>query len=334
MNMKRRDLFKSAVALTAGMAGFGALKPLYAMDDFEAKGPEMPDIPVTKVNDRCYYFMATDGEPSPENQGFFSNPGFVITSKGVVVMDTGGTVQIGEMMIRQIKKITDKPVVAIFNSHIHGDHWFGNQAFVAEYPEVKIYGHPNIMRDIKDGVGQFWLDFMHRYTANASAGTSITPPNLEVNGGDVIKVGDRSFKVHYFGKVHSDSDIAIEVVEDNVMYAGDMAMRRVANMADGSFVGSIKAMEEFEKMTHIKTYIPGHGHHDDISLMTDQKTFYEIIYNTVEEYYDDGLTDFEIKPKIEEHPFMKDVASKWPSYNSTLGRFVSTAYQEFEANLF
>lgn len=331
--MKRRDLLKSALGLTAGLAGFSAMKPLYAADDWEVKGPEMPNVPITKVTDRCYYFLAQDGEPSPNNQGFFSNPGFIVTSEGVVVMDTGGSVQIGEMLIRQIKTVTDKPVVKVINSHIHGDHWLGNQAFVEAYPNVEIYAHPNVMKQVKDGAGEFWVGFMSRNTNNATAGTAVTPPTKPLEGGETIKVGDTTLKIHYFGKVHSDSDIAVEVVEEKIMFIGDMAMRRVANMADGSYVGSIKAMEALANMD-IKTYIPGHGLHDGVAFINEQKEFFETIYNKVGQYYDDGLSDFEIKPKIEAEPFMQKVASKWPGYEHTIGRFISIAYQEFEMNLF
>lgn len=332
--MKRRDLFKSALGATAGLASFSVLKPLYAADDWELRGPDVPDVAVTKITGQCFYFLAVDPEPEPKNYGFFSNPGFVVTDDGVVVVDTGGSVQIGEMLIRQIKTITNKPVVAVFNTHIHGDHWLGNHAFVEAYPDVKIYAHPKVMEHVRNGAGTVWNGFMSRNTNNANAGTVITPPNTEVQGGDVIKVGGVSFKVHYMGKVHSDSDIAIEAVEENVMFLGDMAMRRVANMADGNFANSIVAMENFEAMTHIKYFVPGHGEYDDVAMIRDQKQFFEIIYKTIEQHYDDGLSDFEIRPMITDTEFMKTVAKDWPGYDSTIGRFVSEAYQEFESSLF
>jgi ribonuclease BN (tRNA processing enzyme) len=43
------------------------------------------------------------------------------------------------------EKITNKPIVAVFNTHVHGDHWLGNQAIVERYPAVKIYAHPNMI---------------------------------------------------------------------------------------------------------------------------------------------------------------------------------------------
>lgn len=331
--MKRRDLFKSALGLAAGMASLNVMKPLYADESWEVKGPPMPDVPITKVTDRCFYFLAEDPEPYPSNQGFFSNPGFVVTSEGVLVVDTGGSVQIGEMLIRQIKTVTDKPVTKIINTHFHGDHWLGNHAFVEAYPDVEIYAHPKIMEQVRQGAGEFWLGFMSRNTDNATAGTVVTPPTLELHGGETIKMGDTTIKVHYMDKVHTDSDLAVEVVEDKVMFVGDMAMRRVANISDGSYLGTIEAMKKFAAMD-IDYFITGHGDHDDVSLVNDQREFFEVIYNKVGEYYEDGLSDFEIRPKLDEEPFMKNIAVKWPGYDHTFGRFVSEAYQEYEMNLF
>ena len=47
---------------------------------------------------------------------------------GVILVDPGSTYQVGKQVLAEIKKVTTKPVVAVFNTHIHGDHWLGNQA--------------------------------------------------------------------------------------------------------------------------------------------------------------------------------------------------------------
>ncbi|WP_373018085.1 MBL fold metallo-hydrolase [Thiomicrorhabdus sp.] len=331
--MKRRDLLKSAFGLTAGMVGMSALKPLYASDDMVVRGPAVPDVAYTKVSDRCYYLLAKDPEPSPENFGFFSNPGFIVTSEGVVVIDTGGSVQIAEMLLRQIKKVTDKPVVAVINTHYHGDHWLGNHAFVAANPNVDIYSHQVVINQIKNGSGDFWIGFMQRTTGNKVSGTIATSPTKALAGGETLKFGDTTLKIHHFGKVHTESDLAIEVVEDKVLYSGDMMMRRIANMADGSYVGSIEAMDKIKALP-VDTYIPGHGKHDGENLPNEFKTFCETIYNDAAKYYDEGLSDFEMKPKIMAHPFMKDVASQWPGYDSTLGKFIVVAIAEVEKSMF
>ena len=331
--MKRRDLLKSALGLTAGLAGMSALNPLYAMEDMEFKGPAVPDVDAVKVSERCYMIPALGPHPTPDNFGMFSNPGFVVTSEGVVVIDTGSSVQIGEMVLRQIKKATDKPVVKVINTHFHGDHWLGNHAFVAANPDVEIMSHPECLNNLKAGADKFWFDFMQQNTNNKITGTVVTLPNKMVNGGEEFTLGDTTFKIHHFGKMHTNSDLAVEVVNDKAIYTGDMVMRRVANMEDGSYLGSIKGLKAMADM-NLNHYIPMHGKADSVQLINEGIEFLETIYTNVETMYDEGLSDFEMKPVIMDKPFMKDVASQWPGYESTIGKFIVVAIAEVEKNMF
>lgn len=332
-SMKRRAFLKSALGVSAGMVGLSALSPLYASELDEFKGPKVPDIDAVKVSEHCYYIPALGAHPSPENFGMFSNPGFVVTDEGVVVIDTGSSIQIGEMVLRQIKKVTSLPVVKVINTHYHGDHWLGNHAFVAANPDVGLYCHPSCEKVLKNGQDKFWFDFMQTNTNNKITGTVITVADQHLNGGEVFRLGGVEFKVHHFGKVHTESDIAIEVVTDKTMYMGDMVMRRVGNMADGSYRGSIKALSEIEKMA-IDHFIPMHGRHENVQLIKDGRQFVETLYTKAGEYYEEGLSDFEMKPKIMAEPFMKEVASQWPGYESTIGKFIVVAIQEYEMSLF
>ena len=109
-----------------------------------------------------YVIHGPTEQPNPGNQGFMNNPAFIVTDAGVVVVDPGGSVQIGDMLMARIEKITDKPVLAVFNSHIHGDHWLGNQAVRARYPDVPIYGHERVKPKIIAGAGTQWINLMLR----------------------------------------------------------------------------------------------------------------------------------------------------------------------------
>lgn len=330
--MKRRDLLKSALGV-AVLGGFSALKPLYANSEMDFKAEPMYDVPSFKVADRSHYILAKDPEPSPENHAFFNNPGFIVTSKGVVVVDTGSSVQIGEMVIRQIKKVTDKPVIMVINTHYHGDHFLGNHAFVEAYPGVEIYAHQATIDQIKGGSGEFWYNFMQSNSNNSISGTVVAAPTKVLKGGETFKLGDTTLKIHQFGKAHTEADLIVEVVEDKVAFLGDTAMRRVANMADGSFPGTIETMKK-AKALGCKHYVLGHGPHDSVAICEDMQAFCENIYDSAMVYYDEGLSDFEMKPKILEQPFMKDVASKWPGYDRTIGNFIALSVAEVEANLF
>ena len=127
----QRRAFLGTLATGIGALGMWPDMQILAADvkDFLV-GPPMKDIPATQISKHVWLIYSPDGFPTPENRGMMSNVTFVVTSAGVVIIDSGSSLQIGQMAIRMIKKVTSFPVVAIFNSHFHGDHWLGNHAFV------------------------------------------------------------------------------------------------------------------------------------------------------------------------------------------------------------
>ncbi len=140
------DTRRRALKWIAGAGGImlapQAMEFASAAEDF-FKGPPVKDIPAKQISQHVWLIYSPDGFPTPENRGMMANVTFVVTSKGVVMLDTGASLQIGEMAIRMIKRVTNKPVIAIFNSHYHGDHFLGNQAFVETYSQdMPIYAHP------------------------------------------------------------------------------------------------------------------------------------------------------------------------------------------------
>ena len=64
------------------------------------EGPPMPDIAPVQLSAHVWVIPAADGFPTPENKGMMSNVTFVNTSTGVVILDSGSSLQIGEMAIR------------------------------------------------------------------------------------------------------------------------------------------------------------------------------------------------------------------------------------------
>ena len=195
--MKRRSFLGGGLATgLVASAGVGALTLVpevrafaQAVDDF-LRGPPMKDIRPKQISKRVWLIYSPDSFPTPENQGMMCNITFVVSAKGVLILDSGGSVQIGEMVLRMIKTVTPKPVIAVFNSHYHGDHWLANHAYADAYPGLPIYSlAENIVR-IKGAEGSLWRGLMERWTNQATAGTKIVPPNTEVKHGQVMDFGD------------------------------------------------------------------------------------------------------------------------------------------------
>ena len=293
-----------------------------------AIGPEVPDYPADRVADGIYVIHGPRELPNPKNQGFMNNPGFVVTSKGIVLLDPGSSVQSGEMVLRVARKLSDRPVVAVFNTHVHGDHWLGNHAVRAAHPEVPIYGHPNMIELIEAGDGQNWVELMERLTEGKTRGTKVVGPNKTVNHGDEFRIGEHTFRIHYYGKAHSTSDIMVEIVEASVTFLGDNGLnQRLGRVDDGDIQGNIQALTKILE-TDSSVYVPGHGPSGDRGAVPEAyRRYLETLYASVKRYYDEGLSDFEMKAQVAEA--LKDYAD-WSGFDEELGKHISLTYLQIE----
>jgi len=288
------------------------------------------DYPVTKITDRIYVIYGPYEMPNKQNQGFRNNPAFVVTSAGVVVIDPSGGVNVGEMVLKKIRGIADKPVVAVFSTHSHGDHWLGNDAIKRAYPKALIYGHPGMKAALEAGEGERWVKMVNEATQGETVGTVAVGPDKTVSHGDVVKIGDRQFRIHYYGDAHTDNDILIEVVEDKVLFVGDVVRVKAFGSQEGSFKGNIAAIEKMLSLP-VKIFVPGHGPVGGRKMLETYNGFLQKLYATVQDLYKLGIVDFEMMPKVIET--LKEYRS-WAEFDTFIGPHVSHAYLEVEKEAF
>src|SRR6187200_2197940 len=62
-----------------------------------------------------------------------SNAVVLTTDDGVLVIDTRQHPRDGQDLVDRIRKITDKPIKWVINSHFHGDHHFGKTNAAVEF---------------------------------------------------------------------------------------------------------------------------------------------------------------------------------------------------------
>ena len=200
--------------------------------------------PTKKVSMNTWAIFGPKDPPNKENRGFMNNPAFVVTDKSVVVIDPGSSVQVGRSLIARIKKITDKPITHIFNSHIHGDHWLATDAISQVYPNVIIYAHPMMIEEAKAGEGESWIKVMNNLTEGATDGTKVVLPTHALEDQQIVDVDNISIKSHLSELSHTKTDAMFEIMQDKILITGDNSFnKRMPRMDDGSYVGNIDTME-------------------------------------------------------------------------------------------
>lgn len=288
------------------------------------------DYPITKLTDRVYVIYGPMSEPTKANQGFRNNVVIVTTDNGVVVMDPGTSKYVGEMVLEKIHTITKDKVVAVFNSHAHGDHWLGNETFKQDNPKVRIYAHPKMIELANAGEGKHWLKLFNSETDDAVVGTTPVAPTHAVKDRQEIRIGGVKFVIHSTGPAHSHGDIMVEVPQENVLFTGDIVRDRMIGINEISFKGYLTAIERILQ-TKAKIYIPGHGKAGDRKIVLAYQNFIRTIRDTVARHYENGMTDYQIKPYVihalEEY-------KSWHRFNEHIGRLVSLAYLEVQDDAF
>jgi glyoxylase-like metal-dependent hydrolase (beta-lactamase superfamily II) len=283
--------------------------------------------PAQKVSADTYVIHGPQGVPSKDNQSFMNNPAWVITADGVVVIDPGSSVQAGRMVVAQLRKTTKMPVTHVFNTHVHGDHWLGNQAILEAWPNATMIAHPDMIKLARNGADAFWIKLMSDMTGGYTDGTRAVIPTVEAADGQEFKIGGKTFRIHSSTDAHSKTDLMIEMVEDRTLFTGDNVLsHQVMNLRDGTFKGVIKATDQALAL-NARLYVPGHGQSGDRTFVAEQKAYFDTLVSEVRRMYDEGKSDYEMKPVIAEKlKAYKD----WAEWDTNFGQQISLAILEIE----
>ena len=292
---------------------------------------QWPDIQPKKIGVNTYVLEhGPHDEDLKVSHGFHNNPGIVVTNEGVVVIDTGSSYEIGKMILRKIAGITSKPITHVFTTHFHGDHWLANQAIVEAYPKVRTIAHPELIALLKAGEDKFWLNEFSIRLGEDFAGTKAVIPNT-VAEDKKYQIGGITFQVWLFDKAHTATDLMVYVVEEGVKFTGDIVNREhFSYMGHGSFKGAYEATRRVldEKPRYI---VVGHGRSGGIDLVKEFSQFYHRLWTVVGKYHEQGLADYEMKPKV-----ITDLNryKNWHDFDRRIGSYISQVIIELESEAF
>jgi len=199
---------------------------------------------------------------SRQNGGNIVNTGFIETSEGVVVIDSGPSKRYGEALRAAISQVTDKPVIRLYLTHHHPDHVFGNQAFT-DVPIIALAG----TRMLLEQQGDALAENMYRLVGDWMRGTEVVLPTEEAKEG-VVQVGDHRLQLLAL-RGHTGADLAIFDQTTGVLFAGDVIFYQRALTTPNSpsldiWLADVATLQALPW----KLIVPGHG-----PLAADDKPF-------------------------------------------------------------
>jgi quinoprotein relay system zinc metallohydrolase 2 len=195
---------------------------------------------------------------TPGNAGDIANLGFVVGDRCVAVVDTGGTYAVGAALRGAIRRVTDKPVCYVINTHVHPDHIFGNAAFNDDHPVF--VGHAHLAEAIARR-GPNYLNALRRDVGAAAEGSVLVAPTRAVAQTLELDLGGRSLLLRAWPTAHTDQDLTVYDAETGTLFLGDLVFERHIPVVDGKLRGMLAAIDELKKQP-AKIAVPGHGRAD------------------------------------------------------------------------
>jgi cyclase len=224
-----------SVLVAAGAAGAAA-----------RQSDQPPSATIEKVKDNLYVIMGGGG-----------NTAAFLTANGVVLVDTK-LANWGPAIMDKVRTVTDKPVIAIINTHTHGDHTGSNEYFPAS---VDVVAHENTKAN------------MEKMKAFMGDKAQFLPDRTFKDRLALFQGADR-IDLYYFGRGHTNGDALVVFPALRVMHAGDLFARKGTPLIDVNNGGSGVAYPDTLKkaatvIPGVETVIPGH------SAVTTWKDFVE-----------------------------------------------------------
>ncbi len=233
-----------------------------------------------------------------------------IGSLGVLVVDTGLAPMSGKVL-EEIRKLSDKPLQYIINTHVHPDHTGGNEAIrkagvtitganvtgnLTDAREgAQIYGHDNVLQRMSAPTGQ-----------QSPTPPAAWPTETYLAGKKDLYFNDEPVEILYQPKAHTDGDSFVFFRHSDVLSAGDVLVTTSYPFIDvergGSVQGEIAALNRILDIAVPKheeeggTYIvPGHGRICDEYDVLEYRDMVVIVRDRVQAYIKKGMTLEQIK---------------------------------------
>jgi len=216
-------------------------------------------LETVKVTENVYALVGELGQRSPSNHGNNATFGVVITSAGVVLIDSGSTPKGAQQIDEAIHKLTDKPVVAVINTGGQDHRWLANSYFSEK--GARIIASVAAVEDQHKRLSEE-LNGLAATLGDAIA-SSCQPVYADERFKEQLDftIGGVDFILRRVGPAHTPGDSYVWLPQSQVVFTGDVVYveRMLGIFPFSSSRNWLTAFKSIESLSP-KYIVPGHGH--------------------------------------------------------------------------
>lgn len=219
---------------------------------------------------------------------WYSSAGVIVGDRDVIVIDSLTNAAMAERLRAEIRRVTDKPIRFLVNTHSHADHVFTNHLF----PEAAVVSSHKAREATRanQAVQQEADAFLAELFADVDLrGGRYTPQDMTFSGSLTFHQGAREVRVIELGPGHSESDVVVHLPAERILFCGDLFMHGMAPLpGEGHVSGTIanyKAVEAIDA----DVYVAGHGEPGSLADVRAQRMQLEAQVQHARECYARGI---------------------------------------------
>jgi uncharacterized sulfatase len=245
-------------ALAAANFGAGGLGVADAASPTASGSPFDYALRPVAVADGVYVLRGVDANFSRDNGGNIVNTGFIVGVDGVIVIDSGPSRAYAEQQRAAIASVTPLPVVRVFITHAHPDHFLGNQVYGADRVAA-LAGSEAAIR----AQGEALADNLYRLVGGWMQGTQSVAPGIVLTAADTagtgaVTVAGRKLRL-IASAGHTDADLVVFDEKSGTLFAGDLVFYgRAPTTPNADLAMWRTALERLDSLD-FRTLVPGHG---------------------------------------------------------------------------
>ena len=288
------------------------------------------------------------------------NAAIIFLDDSVLVVDTHSKPSAARGLIEQIKKMTDKPVKYVVNTHFHWDHYQGNQAYPSSWPagveiisseatraSIEQRGIPRVKHeivtmpqeiekmkaDLEKTSDPKQKDEIKRNVAQAEdylaelKSMQVTLPTLTFDRSLILHRKSRMVEILWLGKAHTDGDVFVYLPKEKVLVTGDALHGWTPYMGDSYPYDWITTLDAAEKLDFDQV-IGGHG---DVMKGKQKfelwKQYFGELLSQTAQAYAEGATEEQAEKRVSQVLIARYADKFDPDFPHSVGSNVAKAYQ-------
>ena len=220
---------------------------------------------------------------------WYSSAGVIIGDRDVIVVDSLTNAAMTQSLRAEIRRVTDKPIRFLINTHSHVDHVYTNHLF----PEATVISTHRGREETKANrkvQGKHDALFVKLFSDVDFKGGRYTLQDMSFSGSLSFYQGEREVRVLELGVGHSESDVVVHLPGEKIVFCGDVFMNAMPSLPGEGHVTQTIAHYKAIEALEADIYVAGHGDPGTLADVRAQRTQLESQFQHARECFERGMS--------------------------------------------